>query len=269
MKRKYLFALGVALGLGSLPAQAHRAWLLPSSTVVSGEDVWVTVDAAISNDLFYFEHQPMRIEGVVATAPDGAPLKIENASTGRYRSTFDLHLTRPGTYRIANNQAGLFATWKEGAEQKRWRGSAAELATAVPANAAELRVSEADNRNEIFVTSGAPTTTLFRPTNKGLELVPITHPNDLVAGEPARFRFLLDGKPAANLKAIVVPGGVRYRDQLQQMDLVTDANGELTVTWPSPGLYWLNIATSDTKTAVPQARERRLSYSTTLEVLAP
>src|SRR3546814_18506893 len=41
-------SLAVALPFG---ASAHRAWLLPSSTVVSGDDVWVTVDAGVSNDL--------------------------------------------------------------------------------------------------------------------------------------------------------------------------------------------------------------------------
>jgi uncharacterized GH25 family protein len=41
----------------------------------------------------------------------------------------------------------------------------------------------------------------LQPLNEGLEMVPITHPNDLVAGEPARFRMMLDGKPAGNLEA--------------------------------------------------------------------
>jgi hypothetical protein len=66
-------AAGVAI---TLPAavQAHRQWMLPSMTVVSGEgdDVWVTVDAAVSNDLFYFEHQPMRAD-VSVLLPDGTP----------------------------------------------------------------------------------------------------------------------------------------------------------------------------------------------------
>ncbi|MET0445126.1 MAG: hypothetical protein ABW151_11185, partial [Pseudorhodoplanes sp.] len=44
-----------------LSAQAHRAWLLPSATVLSGDgDLWVTVDAAVSNHQFYFEQQTMR-----------------------------------------------------------------------------------------------------------------------------------------------------------------------------------------------------------------
>ena len=52
-------ALALAVCL-PLSAQAHRAWMLPSATVLSGEEPWITVDAAVSNDLFYFEHVPMR-----------------------------------------------------------------------------------------------------------------------------------------------------------------------------------------------------------------
>src|SRR4051812_47665795 len=44
-----------AAALLSTPAalSAHRMWLLPSATVFSGTDGWVTVDAAVSNDLFF------------------------------------------------------------------------------------------------------------------------------------------------------------------------------------------------------------------------
>ena len=88
--------LVAALCLGlPLSAQAHRAWMLPSATVLSGDEVWVTVDAAVSNDLFYFEHQPMRIANIGArpettgarggraaqlsiTAPDGSQVEAQN-----------------------------------------------------------------------------------------------------------------------------------------------------------------------------------------------
>src|SRR5690606_38555813 len=77
-----------AATLAVVPASAHRQWMLPSATVLSGDDVWVTVDAAISNDLFYFEHHPLRLDSVKAWAPDGSEAPIENQATGRYRSTF-------------------------------------------------------------------------------------------------------------------------------------------------------------------------------------
>lgn len=97
MKTRLLIAASAALALfAAAPAQAHRQWMLPSSTVLSGDDVWVTVDAAVSNDLFYFEHQPLRLDAVKAWAPDGSEAPIENKATGRYRSTFDVHLTQKG-----------------------------------------------------------------------------------------------------------------------------------------------------------------------------
>ncbi|MFV0623998.1 DUF4198 domain-containing protein [Sphingomonas sp. ac-8] len=277
MHHNRLLAAAAALAL-LLPAAAgaHRQWMLPSTTVVSGDDAWVTVDAAISNDLFYFEHFPMRTPPAVIQ-PDGSAGKIENWSTSRYRSTFDVHLTEKGTYKIAAVSDGVMGSYKlNGKEERLPRGLTADkLAGAIPAGATDVRTATSSSRNEIFVTSGAPTTTVFQPTGKGLELVPVTHPNDLVSGEAATFQFLLDGKPAADLPVTVIPGGIRYRDQLGQIDLKTGADGKVAITWPEPGMYWLNVTTgggrrgSEAGAAATPAPTRRASYIATLEVLAP
>ncbi|AJG24987.1 Nikel transport family protein NikM [Cupriavidus basilensis] len=259
-------ALALA-ALMPLAAHAHRQWLLPSATVLSGSDPWVTVDAAVSNDLFYFEHVPLRLDNLAVTAPDGAAAKVENASTGRYRSTFDVHLTQPGTYKVAMVNHGLFASYKVDGQAKRWRGSPEAFAKEVPAGAQDLQVTQADSRLEAFVTAGKPTAKVLQTTGRGLELAPVTHPNDLVAGDAASFRLLLDGKPAANVKVAVVPGGIRYRDQLQEMALTTDADGKFSVKWPAPGMYWMEAEVRDDKVAVKQATARRASYAATVEVL--
>ena len=279
-------ALTLAICL-PLSAQAHRAWMLPSATVLSGEDPWVTVDAAVSNDLFYFEHFSMRIEGIgdISTqpagqrtrpalklhvfAPDGSEVKPQNSAIGRYRSTFDLHLTEKGTYKLAIANSGLFASWKEGQENKRWMGKAEDFAKQVPANATELKVAQNSSRMEVFVTSGNPTTSVLKPTGVGLELAPITHPNDLFAGEAAEFSLLLDGKPAPGVEVNVIPGGNRYRDELGEIKTTSDANGKISITWPQAGMYWLEAKFSSKDGVSAPATERRASYSATLEVLAP
>jgi uncharacterized GH25 family protein len=270
MMKKYLLPF-LAIAAMAAPSQAHRQWMLPSSTILSGNDVWVTVDAAVSSDVFFMDHQPLRLDNVKATAPDGSDVPLENASTGRYRSVFDVHLTQKGTYRIANMMSGVMGSYKVGGEQKRLpRGTTAEqLATLISADATDVQVTEGVTRNEVFVTSGAPTTTLFKPTGMGLELAPVTHPNDLVVGEDAIFRFLVDGKPAANLEVNVVPGGVRYRNTLNDRTLTTDANGEVRISWPEPGYYWINASVTDGKTSVKGATRRRLGYISTVEVQAP
>lgn len=259
-------ALALAI-LAPAAAHAHKAWLLPSSTVLSGKDLAVTIDAASSNDLFYFDHRPLQLDNLVVTAPDGSTVAPENAATGKYRSTFDLPLKQPGTYRVALVMAGAFASYKENGEQKRWRGPAAKLAEAIPAAATDVVVTESRRRLETFVTAGSPDKAALKPTGQGLELEPVTHPNDLVAGSEASFRLLLDGKPAAGVKVEIVRGGIRYRNQLGDTTVTTGADGVFTYTWPEAGMYWLEASVTDGKVTVKNAKERRISYAATLEVL--
>ncbi|MEG3089432.1 DUF4198 domain-containing protein [Sphingomonas sp. PB4P5] len=302
-----------AAALLSIPAglSAHRMWLLPSGTTFSGTTSWVTVDAAISNDLFFLDHQPGRLEGIKVWQPDGSPGELKNGATGRYRSTFDVQLDKPGTWKIGSEMSGVSGSFKIGGVEKRVGGRRGPPPGAggpgagggagqfvggpgggrpapgaaggqpgamreppltvadIPAGATDVKLTELLSRNEIYVTAGEPTTMVFKPTNKGLEFAPVTHPSELVSGEAAKFRFLIDGKPAAGLKVSVIPGGKRYRDAEGGMELTTGADGLLTVTWPTAGMYWLNANATDSKTSTPRATERRMAYSTTLEVMAP
>lgn len=291
MKRSSLlvFAIAALLPLG---AAAHKQWIIPSQAVVNGNDVWVTFDAAISNQLFFPDHVPMRLDNVTATAPDGSTVELKNGSTGKYRSTFDVQLQQQGTYRISNVSAGLSARWdtpeslaakaKAEAEGKPASGPGAppetrggflrnatpeDLASKVPADAKNLQITEGNSRVETFVTNGAPNETALAPTGKGIELVPVTHPNDLFAGEEATFRVLVDGKPTAGLEFEIVRGGTRYRNAQDDLKANTDAEGLLKVTWPEPGMYWLETSVQDDKPANPKATQRRLGYVATLEVL--
>ncbi len=273
-------ALAVSLSVAlPMAANAHRAWMLPSATVLSGNEPWVTVDAAVSNDLFYFEHNPLRLDGLAVIAPDGSAAAVENKNTGKYRSTFDVKLAQKGTYKLTMVNDGLSASYKVGTENKRWRGSAESFAKEVPADAKDLNVSRNQSRMEVFVSSGKPSDTVLKPTGAGLELVPITHPNDLFAGDTSNFRFLLDGKPAADIEVTVIPGGIRYRDQLGEIKVKTDKDGKFSVKWPTAGMYWMSANNggpqmgtgSNAQKAVGTLAKpiRRVSYTATLEVLQP
>ena len=289
-------ALALALCL-PLSANAHRAWMLPSATVLSGEAPWVTVDAAVSNDLFNFEHFPLQIEGVgerlvmpnqkpaakdakptparpraqlKIIRPDGSLAEPHFGNTGRYRSSFDVQLDQKGTWKLAIANQGLFARYEENGEMRRWSGKATDFAKQVPKDAEKLQVTENSSRMEVFVTSGEPSEKVLKPTHQGLELITNTHPNDLFAGESADFAFLIDGKPAADLTVTVIPDGIRYRDTLNEMTLTTDKDGAFSITWPQAGMYWLEAVSSQPlKSTQSPATQKRASYSATLEVLAP
>lgn len=268
---KALLSIGMIVGL-SFSANAHRAWIVPSTTNLSGDAPWVTFDAAVSNSLFVPEHVPLRMKGLMVQDPTGKSIDVVNAHTGKYRSTFDLNLVTEGTYKIGYASGGLRASWKDkDGKRKRWpaRGkmaNEADFATAVPKKADSLKVSNSYRRLETFVTSGEPTEKVFEPTNSGLELIPVTHPNDLFVGEAAKFKFLFHGKPAAGVKLAIVKGNTRYRNDQNQIDAVTDAEGYVSITWPEAGLYLLEAEFEDDKAEAP-ATTRTGSYGATFAVL--
>jgi uncharacterized GH25 family protein len=221
----------------------------------------------VSNDLFYFNHVPLRLDNLMIVAPDGGTLAPQNTHTGKYRSVFDLQLSQAGTYRIAVVNQGISASWEEDGQPKRWRGTAERFAQEVPSGASKLQVTQSAGRIETFVTNGAPDSGALKATGAGLELIPVTHPNDLFAGETARFQMLIDGVPAMQLPIEVVAGGTRYRNAQDAIALVTDAEGRFSVTWPAAGMYWLEASLQDDKHVTAPATQRRASYVATLEVL--
>ncbi|MCP9223657.1 DUF4198 domain-containing protein [Erythrobacter sp. LQ02-29] len=285
LARKCLFAAACAVGLSAVaatPAEAHRRWLLPSATVLAGDEETVSVDAAASNGLFVFEHRPMGLDDLTIVGPDGQPVDPAVIGTGAYRSVFDVPLKQQGTYRIAVVFDGMMGFYQVDGERHRWRGTKAEMATGIPANATDVRVSENSGRTETFVTLGAPNETALAPTGVGLEMIPVTHPNDLYAGEPAQMQFLADGKPAVGLELEFVEGGTRYRDDPGIRKLTTDANGMVTLNADEPGMYYLEAdltqgqggpggeGTAPAEGNEPRAGEagnRRMSYTAVLEFL--
>ncbi len=268
------------LVLAALPISlsARRQWLLPSSTVLSDNDGWVTVDAAASDELFNFDSMPLRMTSLSITGPDGMPVKAQNTATSKFRTSFDIHLTQAGTYKIASVSDMVFANWKENGENKNWRGTAEAFKAEVPPNAEELKTARMSSRVEVFVTAGKPSTRALETTGVGLEMVAITHPNDLVPGDAANFKLLKDGKPAGNLDVTVIPGASRYRSQVQEMNMKTDSEGRFSVTFKEPGMYWLSVTLGGSPRpaggGVGGGRGMmrfptgdRLSYIATLEVL--
>lgn len=269
MKTRHLAFTATILSLALQPAHAHRFWIIPSSTVLSGEKPWVTIDAAISNTLFFPDHNAPDLQSIAVTNPSGASVEKQNASKGKFRSTFDLELSEPGTYRIAVNRSSLMASWMEDGERKRWRGTPQELAAANLKDKPGLQVSRNDARVETFVTSGEPTLAALKPTGKGLELVIAeNHPNDLFAGEEVSFILHMDGKPAASCEVTCIKGDDRYRNETGEQTVTTNPQGKFTLSFPEAGRYWLNANVSGVPTETDGITiGSRMSYTATFEVL--
>jgi uncharacterized GH25 family protein len=264
--------LAVSL-LAVLPsAQAHRQWLLPSSTQIEAKEAWVTIDAATSENLFDYDSNALALEGMQIIAPDGSTIAPESTSKGKFRSSADIKLSQKGTYKISLVSQSVMANYTLNGEQKRWRGSEDKMAAEISAEAKDVKVSRTFNRLDTFVTSGKPTDSVLKPVGQGLELIALSHPNELFAKEKSTFNVLFDGTPLANTVVTIAAGGVRYRGVLNEMTATTNAQGEFNVTWPFAQMYWLKLSypaapTMKVEGSPAETPEKRYSYAATLEVL--
>ncbi|KAF0807041.1 hypothetical protein A6D6_01040 [Alcanivorax xiamenensis] len=267
MKPVSLAAAAVsALLLLSPTAQAHKRWLLPTHSVVS-EAQWISVDASVSNDIFYPD-RAYPLDNLQVTGPDGKAAETDHLLEMHRRSVFDVNLAQTGSYRIALPGHFFLAFFEQDGERKRVFGENIKaLLKKVPKGADKVRLVESVSRIETFASVGAPDTAALAVTGKGLELVPLTHPNDLYTGETARFRFVIDGKPAAGLEVLLLPAGTRYRDAQQDWAVTSDDNGEVAIDWPHAGRFFMEAETTDQNTSDKQAESRRLGYLGTFEVL--
>jgi hypothetical protein len=260
--------LSLALAGLSFGASAHRGWMLPSTGFVEKEEAWVTIDGAVSEGLFEFDHVPLRMDGVTVTDPSGATSAATGAVLGKLRSTLDLRLPQDGTYRIAMVSNNVMGSYKLNGEEKRFRGPEASVAKEIPAGATDVQKSTTHTRMETFVSANKLSTGALKPSGEGLELVPVTHPNDLRAGETAKFRFQLDGKPLANFPFSLVPAGVKFRGTINEIRLSTDAKGEASFTLPAANRYWMSAKYPVEQPKGPGAPgSRRYAYSATFEIL--
>jgi hypothetical protein len=263
--------VALALAAVSITANAHRPWLLAHMNHVESKDAWTVIDGAISDDLFEIDHLALKLDGATVTGPDGVISPIPAPLVGRQRSSFDLKMPKDGTYKVSLVTTTVMASYKDKAsgELKRFRGSEEGYAKEVPAGADELRATTVHARLETFATANRQSTGALKPSGVGLEMIPITHPTDLRAGEKATWRFTLDGKPLANHPFSLIPGGVRYRGVIGEIRLATDAKGEATVTLPAAGMVWLN-ATYPAVAPAPNegpAVAKRYTYAGTLAIM--
>jgi hypothetical protein len=274
---KLLVASAAGALLMAQAAAAHTPYLRPLN--FAPDRPLVTIEAGVA-ETFFVPDFPIRGAGDYwVTGPDGATDKAQAVTPLKQITAVEVALPGEGTYRISTGErlarttrwARIDGAWKmvrpAGAARGGEGGRASRFVeeSAVPAGA-ETMTSQSFSRVETYVTRGAPTREALKPTGKGLELEPVTHPNEAFAGEPFRFRLLLDGAPLPKAGFRVVRGGDAYADSRFSADGETDAAGAGAVTLAQPGVYVLeaDYPPRPEGAATPLARSEQ--YVLTFEV---
>lgn len=243
-KRNWLVAATLSAALLAPAAQAHPIWMLPSEFNLSTEEAfWITVDATASHGVFSFD-KPIGLDNVSIYGPEGERRRIGPYYKGQRRSVFDLQLEASGTYKVElRGQPRYMTSYVIGERNTPRRAFGNKLEVQLPEGARDVRTTAMQTISAFYVTHRTPNTKVLETTGEGFEFHALTHPSDVVKGEEARFRFTLDGKPAAGMKVELVPHGTAWRDSRMQVDLEADADGvvRFTPTQTGPHLLSANL----------------------------
>jgi hypothetical protein len=245
-----IFSLFSSLGY------AHARYILPSHTILSGQaPQYVTLSASISNDIFHPD-KPLGnngggvvnpfLQGIfqfikpTITLPDGS--LSDNILWQAYarQSVADLKLEQSGTYKISFIQSPTPLTTFTNAEGEKSRQFGEQVP--MPSGATDIVRHTVHSRVETYITHNAPSEAALKASGQGLEVLPLTHPNDLFVGEPAQFQLLLNGKHLPQgIEVELTREGTRHRNQRGIQHLTTDPQGNVTVDFDQAGFYLLEV----------------------------
>lgn len=261
----------VGLTLSSV-ASAHPRWVLPSHFTISKEGGdWLTFDVTASHGTFVMD-KPAGSETAQVVMPDGRKERPDFVLRGKRRSVFDFHFTEEGTHRVQINGTPSYVTsYKAGKRdtQKRLRANKVERVALLPEGARDVSSTLNYTRAETYITVGKPSEKPFPLEGKYLELQPTTKPADIVATEPVRFQLFFNGKAQAGVKAEITRDGTLYRNQQDQIDVVSDEQGFIEFTPEIAGRYILKASYRAPIMNNPLAEQMNASVHLTFEAILP
>ncbi|MCR9988901.1 MULTISPECIES: DUF4198 domain-containing protein [Vibrio diabolicus subgroup] len=231
----------IAMGLAATTtAQAHPRWVLPSHFTVSKEGGdWLTFDVTASHGTFVFD-KPAGSDQAFVVMPDGRSERPNFVVRGKRRSMFDFFFTEEGTHKVAiNNQPSYYTQYKAGRRDTvKWaRANKAERHDVLPEQARDVVTQLSYTRAESYITVGMPTEKALEIEGKMLEMKPVTHPSDIIEGEPVTFQFFFNGEPQEGVTAEITREGTMYRNHQEQIDVVSDKDGKVIFTPEVAGRY--------------------------------
>ena len=66
----------------------------------------------MSTNIFNSNTNPLKINTIQIAAPDANITEVQNAFEGKLRTSFDIEINQPGTYKIFATSSGLNARWE-------------------------------------------------------------------------------------------------------------------------------------------------------------
>lgn len=293
--KTYKWWAGAGLLAASQLAAAHTPYLLPLTFSVSRP--YVSLQAGISDELFFVPEGAVRTDYYVVN-PAGARNKLDRLTHLKDYTSIEADTPEAGTYRFVTGDEGGRVTkfakvdgaWRmvrpprnpQPAQGEMQPRPAAPAAASAPARAPSPRfIDEAAlpagaevtevlsvRRLETYVTKGAPSRGALAVTGQGLEVRPVTHPNEIFIDQGFNFDVLVDGAPVPGLEFTVYRAGNAYEDKKVFAEVKSDARGRVALKFDKAGIYLMTARYPAASNAplTEKPAPRSYGYTMTFEV---
>ena len=249
------------------PAFAHTPYLAPSDFAPRAGQTSAR-DASFAETFFTPE---VAFDGsrFSVTTPEGRETTPDVVHVMKTRTVaeYTLPANAKGTYRLGTGPrpGALFRIWEIDGK----RESTRDPAVKIPSSAKVISDFQSLTLAETYVSVGAPDRTALAARNKGLEFVPVTHPDDVYVGEPFAFVVQYDGKPLAGQKVEITEAVWTSDRKPHTEQLTSDAHGKVSFTPKEPGTWLALSRYRSTAPAGAPVPEYSNSYTLSFRVLTP
>lgn len=251
-----------ALIASSTAALAHTPYLQPTSFDVNSSGK-VSFDASFSEKFFVpevaFNNSIFKVTG-----PDGKQATPALLSVLSTRTVAEHTLKTDGTYRLStgNRLGKIFKIYKKDGE----RHSAKDPKAPLPKGAKLLSFFQSNTKAESYVTKGKPSKSALKATGKGLELVMLSHPNELFVGDDVEMTVQYNGKHIDKLSVDVMLAKDQFSTN-KPAQVIVSKNGQLTLNVDEAGVYLLRARHRTPAPKGSVAPTISNTYTLTLEII--
>lgn len=251
-----------ALLASSANVLAHTPYLQPTSFEVNRSGK-VSFDASFAEKFFVpevaFNNSIFKV-----TTPVGKQVTPQYISQLSVRTVVEHTLKDEGTYRVSTGSrlGKIFKIYELNGE----RHSAKDPKKPIPKGAKLLSFFQSNTKAETYISKGKPNKQALEATNKGLELVMASHPNELFVDEAINLSALYAGKPLDGLTLDIVEAKYQFGTD-KPTQTVKSNNGKLSFSVEKPGTYLLRARH---RTPAPEgsiAPTISNTYTLTLEII--
>jgi hypothetical protein len=244
-----------ALLLLSAAAQAHSPYLKPNTFSADAERKHVTVEASFAEGGLRPD-VAMKSDAFHLIGPDGRRQPLTPAAVLKDASYLEVPLEAQGTYLVSSGvRKGRVAK----AVLRQGQVHFTEGRDEIQPGDTPIEVQSL-TRSDVYVSRGRPSAVDY--ATEGLEIYPVTPPQDVYAGEPVTVRIRENRQPLAGQTLTVIADGQQYTAQKPaEPQYRSDAAGEVRFTPPTAGVYLLQVRV---RQPAPGHPSLWLSHSATL-----